>query len=167
MHIKQSKQNKAFSQRPLVTDHKLKIEWENLHIIEPTDGHLENQDKDISIHTAYTYSHGKITFIEFYISTYRHLHVRAHTINLTITANANINIIIEQILVRIKVVSFQRSTERLNRTSFPDAFRQGIQEGREQHAWRPAGRTALSYKLLAWEPQGKHLGADLREQEEV
>ena len=82
-----------------------------------TDGLPENQGEDRSIHCAYAYNHRKkITFIEFYSSTYRHLHTHArthartlarmqthtHTINIIITATASINIMAEQILMRVK-----------------------------------------------------------------
>ena len=99
----------------------LKIEGTFCTKIQPTDGVPENQDENISIHSAYIYNHGKINFIEFYISTYRdiytcpHASTRActHTINIIIvTATANIKMT-EQILVTVKDVSFQSSIERL------------------------------------------------------
>ena len=79
----------------------------------------------------------KITLIEFYSSAYSHLHKRArlytHTININHLATASSNIVTEQVLVRVKDVSFQRRLERLNSIKFPDASRQGIPVGgREQ-----------------------------------
>ena len=92
----------------------------------------------------------KITFTEFNSSTYRHLHMHTstHTNNVIITATANLNTMTEKILVRVTELSFQKSLERVNRISFPDAFRQGIPEGRNNI---PEGPLAVLLCFMHWQ----------------
>ena len=72
------------------------------------------------------------TVIQQYLLTPTHACMRAHThtytVNIIISATASTNIMAKQILVAIKEMSFQRSLERLNRITVPDASRRGIPE---------------------------------------